>query len=133
MLPELAAKITQGRLGSNEFQPDCNVLHWLNQKTPSKRPILMHSGSSPETATLESRGRPVRRLFGGVFERDGGQQTVDMLSRPDAGGIRLNNGGSWRRLSRWRVVSGRSLIRRRQSLPGFVYLSPTPKPDNRKS
>lgn len=35
VLPELAAKITQGRRISNEFQPDCKVLQWL-EKNPTQ-------------------------------------------------------------------------------------------------
>lgn len=58
VLPGLAGKNTQGRLFSNEFQPDCNVLQW-QKKNPSRCMLEAHLGPPPVKPRL------VSCLFGG--------------------------------------------------------------------
>lgn len=116
MLPEHAAKMTQGRLIQSVFKPHCSILQ--KQNKDSGEPILMHSGIARGTASLE--GCSSFLSAGGtsstmpVSKRRWQRRSGDFVLRrhivAPRHSIRLNN-GSLERLSRWRRVSGRSLIR----------------------
>lgn len=117
MLPQLAAKVTEGRLTPNDFQPHCNPLQKARRRTQMSQ-ILMHSGIAPGTTSLEScssfqsAGGMLSTMT--VSERRWQWRSGDFVLRrhivAPRHSICLNN-SSLERLSRWRNVSGRSLIR----------------------